>query len=84
MRGQAQGQLVQMGADLMVKLGTDATRSVDYVMLDKTVPQAIVEVLQKTADGYFESAYKMIGIILGAILLAVISEMLVYFRWYVR
>jgi hypothetical protein len=82
MRGQAQGQLVHLGADLLVKLGTDATRNVDYAMLDKTVPQALVEVVQKTADGYFNTAYKMIGIILGAVLLAVGAEMTVYFKWY--
>jgi hypothetical protein len=84
MRGQAQGQLVQLGADLMVKLGTDATRNIDYAMLDKTVPQAVVEVIQKTSDGYFETAYKMIGIIFGTILLAVSAEMLVYFSWFAR
>jgi hypothetical protein len=58
------------------------TRNVDYAMLDKTVPQALVEMVQKTADGYFKTAYKMIGIILGAVLLAVGAEMAVYFKWY--
>lgn len=80
--GQAQGQLVQLGADLMVKLGTDASRQVDFAMLDKTVPQAMVDVVGKTADGYFHSAYKILCLILGAVVVSVIAEMLVYFRWY--
>jgi hypothetical protein len=80
--GQAQGQLVQLGADLMVRLGTDASRQVDFAMLDKTVPQALVDVVEKTADGYFNSAYKLIGMIVGALSVSVIAEMLAYFRWY--
>jgi hypothetical protein len=80
--GQAQGQLVQLGADLLVKLGTDATRQVQFTMLDKTVPQAVVEVVGNTADGYFRSAYKLIAIIAGVISAIILAEMRVYFRWY--
>lgn len=80
--GQAQGQLVQLGADLLVRLGTDATRQVQFDMLDKTVPQALVEVVGKAVDGYCDAAYKLIGIVAGSVSALVVAEMLVYFRWY--
>jgi hypothetical protein len=73
---------VQLGADMLVKLGTDATRKVDYAMLDKTVPEALVEVIQKTADGYFETALKIIGLVFAFVFLSVGVEMLAYFKWY--
>ena len=79
--GQAQGQLVQLGADLLVKLGTDATRQVQPAMLDQTVPQALVEVVGNTADDYFGSAFKVIGIIVAVTSAIVIGGMLAYFCW---
>lgn len=51
-------------------------------MLDKTVPQALVEVVRNTADDYFKSAYKFIGIIAVVISAIVIAEMRAFFRWY--
>lgn len=81
-RGRAQGELVQFGADLFVKLGTDATRNVDYTMLDKTVPDALIEVIQKTTDGYFRAALKMIFLIFTLVGLVVAAEMLAYFKWH--
>ena len=80
--GQAQGQLVQLGADWLVKFGTNATRQVQPAMLDQTVPQALVEVVGNAADDYFGSALKVIGIIAAVISAIVIGEMLAYFRWY--
>lgn len=83
MYGQAQGELVQFGADALVKLALDANKNVDFTELDKKVPQVFTDALRKQGDGYFHSLYTSIGILFGGLALLVVGEMLFYFRWYI-
>lgn len=81
-RGQAQGELVEFGTDLLIDFATGTAKEIDMTQLDKNVPQVFVDAVRKQSDKYFNSLYLSIGIFVATVLLAIIAEILIYFRWW--
>jgi hypothetical protein len=82
MHGQEQGEAVSFGADVLKKVLLDANRKLDLTVLDRTLPQIILDAARQQIGATFHSVYLMIAMVLLAIAAIVGGEMLLYFRWF--
>lgn len=82
--GRAQGEAVGFGADVLKKLLLDANRKLDLTVLDRTLPQIILDAARQRIGAMFHSAYLMIATLLLVIAAIVGGEMLLYFRWFAK
>jgi hypothetical protein len=78
------GGIVRVSASVMTKFTSDVTKEVDFSQLDKSLPQVFVDALTKKINSYFQSIYAALGLICLGIALIIISEILIYRRYYLR
>jgi len=81
-RGSARGEVAGFGADLLKKALLDANQKLDLTVLNRALPQIVVDAVRQQIGTYFTHAYMTLALIWLVTAAIVVGEMLLYFRWY--